>query len=238
MGGEVGRWGVVREDLNRLRGYVERLDELYVLDGGDLDSMVERLKGGSGYPKGYFHWAVELAAARAEAAGGVEFICLKRLGSYAAGLARRALELYYRIALMDYGLKEALGLGPTNPRPMAYFKAWEAALGLRDVAWEMAAYSGSVLYDVANVAAKAARLEYAVRTLDEVDDYLGLLLEDYLKGVAKDEEVERQVARRLEAGKPPLKIEGLKRLAADVEECLGPSYVLPALQLAQMIYNV
>ncbi|MEM1684866.1 MAG: hypothetical protein QW680_13970 [Pyrobaculum sp.] len=236
MDGETKKWGVVREDLNRLEDYVKRLDALYTLDSKDLDSMVEALKEEPSYPKEYFHWALELARARAKTVGQVDFACIERLGEFAASAAEYAFELYYRIALMKYGLNEALKLHPLSPRPEAYFKAWQAASKFRSIAWEMTTYSGSVLCDVANVAAKAMRLEYAIRVVDNIDDDLGLLLEDYLKGSVNDEEIAKKVEQELAVEKPPLKIADLKKLAADVEECLGPEYVLPAIQLAQMIY--
>ena len=237
MGGETKKWGVVREDLNRLEDYVKRLDALYTLDSKDLDSMVEALKEEPSYPKEYFHWALELARARAKTVGQVDFACIERLGEFAASTAEYAFELYYRIALMKYGLREVLGLHPLDPRPEAYFKAWDAASKFNEIAWEMTTYSGSVLYDVANVAAKAVRLEYAIRVVDGIDDYLGILLQDYVKGSVNDEEITRNITQKLSAEKPPLKIGDLKELAADVEKCLGPEYVLPAIQLARMIYE-
>ncbi len=235
MGAGTRGWEAVREDLRRLKSYVEAVDELYLLDGKDLDSMVEKLKGGAKYPKDYFHWALELARGRARAAVQPEFLCMKRLGGRAARAVRHALELYYRIALMDYGLREALGVHPLDPRPEAYFKAWDTAYELRDIAWGMTMHSGSVLYDIARVAVWVVKLERAMRPLDDIDDYLGLLLEDYLKGSVNDEEIAKNVAQKLSAEKPPIRIDDFKELAADVEECLGPEYVLLAVQLARII---
>ncbi|RFA95820.1 hypothetical protein [Pyrobaculum aerophilum] len=235
MGAGTRGWEAVREDLRRLKSYVEAVDELYPLDEKDLDSMVEKLKGGAKYPKDYFHWALELARGRARVAGQPEFLCIKRLGRRAAGAVRRALELYYRIALMDYGLREALGVHPLDPKPEAYFKAWDAAYELRKIAWEMTTHSGSVLYDTARIAVWTVKLERAMKPLDEIDDYLGLLLEDYLKGSINDKEITKNVEQKLQAEKPPIRIDDFKDLAADVEECLGPEYVLPAIQLARII---
>ncbi|MEM4439815.1 MAG: hypothetical protein QW680_14410 [Pyrobaculum sp.] len=231
MGAGTRGWEAVREDLVALSRFVDKIHWLYVLDNSDLKEVVEALRSEDD-EYDVRHVVYELAHKRTSSVRQPEFKCLDKLGFAAITQVTSALEVYYPIALIKYALSSVRG-----QKFEGCELAWSIASKLRSIAYQMYPLSGSVLYDVAKTSVITTRLEYAVNAVAPIGDYLATVASDYLKG--KDEELDKQVLqmakRAAEEVERRIKPDDFSELAADVEKCLGPEYVLPAVQLARII---